>query len=99
MRQVAEHLEMIQFPSRKCAAMRKDPSDLRAFSAQTQRRLVWGGTGLIIFIGTILIIVIFGVPAGACGVTFFLIALVPVGLVAVILAVLQWIVHKADKDS
>jgi hypothetical protein len=79
--------------------MEKRPPDLRAYSARTKRRLMWGGIGLIFLVGTILIIMMYGPLAGLCGIAFFLIALIPVGLVAAILAVFQWIVQRANRDS
>jgi hypothetical protein len=79
--------------------MEKRPFDLRAYAARTQRRLIWGGIGLIILIGSILILITYGTSAGVCGIAFFLIALIPVGLIAAILAVLQWIVQRANRES
>jgi hypothetical protein len=79
--------------------MSNRPIDLREHSRQTRRRLVLGGLGLVFLVGIGLIALTYGTPAAVCGVTALLVALVPVGLILLILAILQWLADRADKDA
>lgn len=76
--------------------MSEQPTDLRRYAAQTRRRIILGGLLLIIGAGAILIALTYGTPAAICGVSVFLIALVPVAIIALFLFLLQWIVRRAD---
>ncbi len=75
------------------------PVDLRGHSRQTRRRLIAGGLGLFFVIGTILIAVTYGTPAAVCGLAFFVLAMIPVALIRLVLAGLQWISDRAKKDD
>ena len=75
------------------------PVDLRGHSRQTKRRLIAGGLGLFFVIGTILIAVTYGTPAAVCGLAFFVLAMIPVALISLVLAGLQWISDRAKKDD
>ncbi len=79
--------------------MGEPPVDLRSHSRQTQRRLIAGGLGLFFVIGTILIAVTYGTPAAACGLGFFVLAMIPVALISLVLAGLQWITDRSKKDD
>jgi hypothetical protein len=81
------------------AEMQKEPTDLRKHSRQTRRRLILGGLGLIFVVGLALIALTYGTPAAACGFSFFLIALLPVGLILLIMAILQWLADRVGKDE
>jgi hypothetical protein len=79
--------------------MTKSPLDLREHARQTKRRLIAAGLGLIFGLGTILIAVTYGTPAAGCGLAFLLAAMIPVGLVGLVLFLLQWIADRANKDN
>ena len=74
--------------------------DLRQHARQTRRRLILAGLGLTFALGTVLIAFTYGTPAAGCGLAFFLAAMIPVALIALVLFILQWIVDRAvKKDS
>jgi predicted phage tail protein len=75
------------------------PVDLRHHARQTKRRLFAGGLGLVFVVGTVLIAVTYGTPAAGCGVAFFLVALIPIGLISLVLAGLQWISNRSKQDD
>ncbi len=75
------------------------PVDLRGHSRQTSRRLIAGGLGLFFVFGTILIAVTYGTPAAVCGLAFFVVAMIPVALISLVLAGLQWISDRSKKDD
>lgn len=79
--------------------MEKKPTDLRNYAAQTKKRLLWAGLGLIGLFGILLIALTYGTPAAGCGLAFFLVALIPVGLIALLLSVLQWVVDRSNRDD
>jgi phage shock protein PspC (stress-responsive transcriptional regulator) len=41
----------------------------------------------------------YGTPAAACGLAFLLFAMIPVGLVSLVLYVLQWLVNRSEKGD
>jgi membrane protein implicated in regulation of membrane protease activity len=73
------------------------PTDLRRYAANTRKRLIVGGLVLILGLGAGLIAALYGTPAAVCGFSAFLIALVPVALIAFFLLLLQWIVRRAER--
>lgn len=75
------------------------PIDLRDHARQTKKRLVAGGLIIIFLLGTILIAVTYGTPAAGCGLAFFLVAMIPVGLISLVLFLLQWITERSHKDD
>jgi hypothetical protein len=77
----------------------EEPMDLRRHAAQTRRRLIMGGLFLILVVGAGLIAITYGTPAAACGISVFLIALVPVFLIVCFLALLQWILRRVDNQA
>ncbi len=79
--------------------MQVPPVDLRDHARQTTRRLVAGGLGLFFVVGIILIAVTYGTPAAACGLSFFVLAMLPVGLISLVLAGLQWVSDRAKKND
>jgi hypothetical protein len=77
--------------------MTTPPLDLRRHSQQTKKRLVIGGLALTFILGTVLIAVTYGTPAAGCGVAFFVVALIPVGLIFLVLAILQWLADRSQE--
>jgi hypothetical protein len=77
----------------------EEPSDLRRYAAQTRKRLLLGGLILMIGFGAGLIAVTYGTPAAACGLSVFLIALVPVGLIGAFLLLIQWIIRRMERQD
>jgi hypothetical protein len=75
------------------------PVDLRNHARQTKRRLIAGGLGLVFVIGTVLIAVAYGTPAAGCGLAFFLVAMIPIGLISLVLVGLQWISDRTKRDD
>jgi len=75
------------------------PVDIRKHSRQTKGRLIAGGLGLFFVVGTVLIAVTYGTPAAGCGLGFFLVAMIPVGLISLVLAGLQWLSDRSKKDD
>jgi hypothetical protein len=75
------------------------PVDLRYHARQTKRRLIAGGLGLFFVIGTVLIAVTYGTPAAGCGLGFFLVAMIPIGLISLVLVGLQWISDRSRQDD
>jgi cytochrome c oxidase assembly factor CtaG len=79
--------------------MGSPPIDLRDHARRTKRQLIAGGLILIFILGTVLIAVTYGTPAAACGLAFLLFAMIPVGLVSLVLYVLQWLVNRSEKGD
>ncbi|MBN2085954.1 MAG: hypothetical protein JW748_12110 [Anaerolineales bacterium] len=75
------------------------PVDLRNHSRQTKRRLMAGGLALFFVVGTVFIAATYGTPAAGCGLAFFLAALMPIGLIGLVLAGLQWVLERAGRDD
>jgi hypothetical protein len=72
------------------------PVDLRQHARQTKKRLIGAGLVLIFAVGTGLIALTYGTPAAGCGLAFFLAAMVPVGLVVLVLYILQWLANRIN---
>jgi hypothetical protein len=79
--------------------MGKPPIDLRRHARQTKTRLVAGGLVLIFVVGIALIALTYGTPAAGCGLAFLLLAMIPVGLVSLVLFVLQWMADRTDNSD
>jgi hypothetical protein len=79
--------------------MTRPPVDLRKHAAQTRRRMIFAGLGLTFVLGTVLIALTYGTPAAGCGMAFFLAAMLPIGLIALVLALLQWIADRSGKND
>ena len=54
---------------------------------------------MIFGLGTILIAFTYGTPAAGCGLAFFLVALIPVVLIALVLYLLQWIAVRSQRNG
>ena len=72
--------------------------DLRRYSSQTTVRLVVGAVIILFVVGLGVIWWIYGLGAAAMGVLCLLGALVPAGLIWVILFGMDWLVKKLDKE-
>ena len=70
------------------------PQDLRKYSSQTFKRLIIGGLILLFAVGGALIFQFYGGGAAALSILCLVVGLVPVGLIIVILAVMEWIVER-----
>ncbi len=75
------------------------PLDLRKHAQQTKRRLIVAGLALTFVLGTLLIALTYGTPAAGCGLAFFFVAMIPVGLIALALFILQWITDRMEKHD
>lgn len=72
--------------------------DLRKYASQTGFRLVAGALLLLFTVGLALIGLIYGLPAALLGFACLLAALVPIGLIWLFMAGLDWIVKKGNQD-
>jgi hypothetical protein len=73
--------------------------DLRQYANTTQRGLILGGLAVIILVGLALIYVIYGPASAVLALTCFAGLLAPVLLIVGFLALLQWIVRRANKED
>ena len=73
--------------------------DLRKYTTQTNFRLIAGAILLLFVVGVTLIYFIYGPGAAVMGFLCLLGALVPIGLIALFMLGLDWIVKKANKDD
>ena len=74
------------------------PNDLRKYAKQTNTRLIIGGILLLIFVGGGLIYLIYGGGAAITGLLCILAGLVPVLLIILVLAIIDWIVKKNNME-
>jgi hypothetical protein len=72
--------------------------DMRAYSRQTTYRLVIGGILLLFIVGGGLIFLFYGPAAMASGILCLGAALVPILLIVLSLAILDWIVKRANRE-
>jgi len=72
--------------------------DLRKYAKQTNTRLIIGGILLLIFVGGGLIYLIYGGGAAISGLLCIFAGLVPILLIVIILAILDWIVKKNNME-
>ncbi|HEX7975045.1 MAG TPA: hypothetical protein VF498_11605 [Anaerolineales bacterium] len=72
--------------------------DLRRYARQTNVRLALGGIGLLFIVGLGLIAWIYGPRSALLGFVCLLAGLSPLALIWLALAVLDWIVKRADRD-
>ncbi len=73
--------------------------DLRKYARQTNFRLIVGGILLTLMVGGGLIYAYYGAGGMWAGLGCMLAALVPVGLVWLILEILGWAVKKVNEDD
>ena len=72
--------------------------DLRKYMRDTNVRLVAGALLLLFIVGDGLIWIIYGFGAAMMGLLCILAALVPIGLILLLLALSDWIVKRANRD-
>ena len=72
--------------------------DLRKYARQTNVRLGVGAALLLLIVGTALIYYIYGPAAAVGGLLCLLGALVPITLIFLSLAVLDWIQKRANRS-
>ena len=72
--------------------------DLRDYARQTNFRLIVGGIFLIFLIGDGLIYLIYGPSAAISGLICLGVGLLPIVLIMASLAVIDWIVKRANRD-
>lgn len=68
--------------------------DLRKYAKQTNTRLIIGGILLLIFVGGGLIYLIYGGGAAITGLLCIFAGLIPILLIILVLAIIDWIVKK-----
>jgi len=72
--------------------------DLRKYAKQTNVRLVLGAFVLLFVVGLGLIWAIYGPRAAVMGFICLLAAFLPIGLIVVIFALMDWILKRARPD-
>ncbi len=72
--------------------------DLRRYARQTNVRLIVGAVLLVFVIGDGLIYVIYGPASALMGAVCLLAGLSPVLLILLALALMDWIVKRANRD-
>jgi hypothetical protein len=72
--------------------------DLRDYARQTNFRLIVGGIFLLFLIGDGLIYLIYGPSAAVSGLICLGVGLFPILLIMASLAVIDWIVKRANHD-
>ena len=68
--------------------------DLRKYAKQTNTRLIIGGILLLIIVGGGLIYLIYGGGAAITGLLCIFTGLIPILLIIIVLAIIDWIVKK-----
>ena len=68
--------------------------DLRKYAKQTNTRLIVGGILLLIIVGGGLIYLIYGGGAAITGLLCIFAGLIPILLIIIVLAIIDWIVKK-----
>jgi len=72
--------------------------DLRKYMKDTNVRLIVGALLLLFIVGDGLIWLIYGFGAAMMGLLCILAALVPIGLILLLLGLSDWIVKRANRD-
>ena len=72
--------------------------DLRKYAKQTNVRIGVGAALLLLVVGTGLIYYIYGPGAAIGGLLCLMAALVPIGLIFLALAILDWIQKRANRS-
>ncbi len=72
--------------------------DLRKYMRDTNVRLIAGALLLLFIVGDGLIWLIYGPGAAVMGLLCILAALVPIGLILLLLELSDWIVKRANRD-
>ena len=72
--------------------------DLRRYAKQTNARLIIGGIALLFIVGDGLIYLFYGQNAAMMGLICLIIGLSPLVIIWLFLAVMEWIVKRADES-
>ncbi len=72
--------------------------DLRRYARQTTTRLVIGGLLILLVVGDGLIYWLYGPQSAVLGLICILAGLAPVALIWLALAIMEWIVKRANQD-
>ena len=72
--------------------------DLRKYAQQTDRRLIVGGLLILFVVGDGLIYLIYGQQAALAGLICLLIGLIPLVLIWISLALISWLVRRANRE-
>jgi hypothetical protein len=72
--------------------------DLRKYARQTNVRLLAGALLLLFVVGDGLIFVIYGKNAAVMGLLCLFAGMLPVGLILLVLALLEWVTKKAGRE-
>ena len=72
--------------------------DLRRYASQTTFQLIAGGLILLFIVGDGLIYIIFGSRAAMLGLFCLAGGLVPIGVIILILAIIDWVVRRSNSD-
>lgn len=76
----------------------KNSHDLRDYARQTSVRLGIGAVLLFFIVGDGLIYIIYGPGAAAMGLLCLAGALLPVGLIFLVLWLMDWVVQRANRE-
>jgi hypothetical protein len=72
--------------------------DLRKYAKQTNIRLIVGGIIILFVLGDTLIYIFYGLNAALLGLLCLVGGLAPVGLIILILAIIEWVVKRANPE-
>jgi hypothetical protein len=72
--------------------------DLRKYAKQTNIRLIVGGIIILFVLGDTLIYIFYGLNAALLGLLCLAGGLAPVGLIILILAIIEWVVKRANPE-
>jgi hypothetical protein len=72
--------------------------DLRKYAKQTNIRLIMGGIIILFVLGDTLIYIFYGLNAALLGLLCLVGGLAPVGLIILILAIIEWVVKRANPE-
>jgi hypothetical protein len=72
--------------------------NLRKFARQTNLRLILGGLVLVFIVGDGLIYLLYGPTSALTGLLCLLAGMIPVGLIALILLIMDWVGKRANRE-
>lgn len=72
--------------------------DLRDYARQTRFRMIAGGLALFVLVAEVLLYFIFGERAALGGLICMGAALVPVGIIMLVLQIMEWMVKKNREE-
>jgi len=72
--------------------------DLRKYASQTTARLIIGGVLVLFIVGDGLIYLIYGPGAAVTGLLCLAAGVVPIALIFLVLALMDWVVKRANRE-